>query len=85
MKRLTISFFILAGLLFVGIALMIKPSAFVHSSEQNQSSFTEKPEIERSFLTIIIISGSILTIIGLIGLSIMGFYAFKEINRQETR
>jgi low temperature requirement protein LtrA len=78
MNRLTISFIIFAGLLFVGIAIMIKPVAFVSISLQNQPSSGEQVVAERSALRGIIVLGSALTILGLVGLSIQGFWMFKE-------
>lgn len=81
MKRLTIFFLILTGLLFLGIALMIKPTSLVQTPEQNQSSFSERQQIDSPVLSTIVVAGSTLTIIGVIGVAILGFYTFRQINQ----
>lgn len=85
MKRLTLSFIILAGLLFVGIAILMKPATFVPMSLQNQSSSYDQLSADRTIPTEIIVLGSALTILGVVGLSVQGFRMFKEFDREETR
>ena len=85
MKNLTISFIILVGLLFLGIAIMIKPASFVGTSPPEELSSPDKLNMERIIPKEIIILGSALTIGGLVGLSILGFRIFKEIDREDAR
>ena len=83
MKRLTISFIILTGLLFMGIAIMIKPSNFASQLESAQTT----PNIPLSSTIVpreIILIGSILVIMGLVGLSILGFRIFKDFENTAT-
>ena len=85
MKRFTFYFIILSGLLFAGIAIMVKPTAFVPTTVSYQASSPEQPLAGRIVPREIIILGSALTILGLVGLSILGFRIFKESDREATR
>jgi len=64
---------------------MIRPAAFVYTSVQNQPSTPEQLGTGKIIPREIIILGSSLTILGLVGLSIQGFRMFKEFDREETR
>lgn len=85
MNRFTISFIILVGLLFIGIVLLIKPSFFVSSLSPNEMDPPEQPLAGRIVPKEIIILGSVFTIAGLIGLSILGFRIFKESEQEEIK
>lgn len=61
---------------------MMKPTAIVHISELNQT-FTSDAEIRGSNLTAVTISASILIIVGLVGLSVLGFQAFRATNSEQ--
>ena len=82
MKRFVLSYIIFAALLFMGIAIMIKPTTFVSttSSQPSASGEFSTSTIPRG----IIILGSAMTISGLLGLSIQGFRMFKVLGLEET-
>ncbi|HKQ22115.1 MAG TPA: hypothetical protein VJS91_08760 [Nitrososphaeraceae archaeon] len=79
MKNAVIPFLILVVLLFLGIAIMIKPFDFVLAPSQIDHS--ENTGMERIIPREIILLGSSLIVGAVVGLSIQGFWAFKEINR----
>lgn len=78
MKKHILSFIILVGVLFLGIAIMIKPTTFISPSMPNQSWSSDQPLAGRIVPKSIIMLGSALTIIGVIGLSVQGFIIFRE-------
>ncbi len=85
MTKLIIYFIILTGILFSGIFVMMKPSIFVSSSSQYQKPPADQPLAGRLVTKEIIILGSTLTIVGLVGLSVLGFRIFKESTSGETK
>lgn len=84
MKKLTLSFIILVGILFLGIVIMIKPSIFVSPSMPYHITPPDQPLAGRIVPKAIIIVGSALTIIGVVGLSVLGFMIFKEFEHEDT-
>lgn len=85
MNGFTFSFIILTGILFTGIAIMVKPTSFISPSIPYQLSPPDQPLVGRIVPREIIMLGSALTILGLVGLSVLGFRIFKEFDREETR
>lgn len=85
MNKFIISFIILAGLLLIGIVLLIKPTFFVPSLSPNEMDPPTQPLAGRIVLKEIIILGSVFTIAGLIGLSVLGFRIFKESEQEEIK
>jgi hypothetical protein len=85
MKKSALSFIILVGILFGGIVIMIKPTIFVSQLMPSQMAPPEQPLAGRIVPSEIIILGSVLTIIGLVGLSVLGFRIFEESRHEETK
>jgi len=85
MKKSTLSFIILVGILFGGIVIMIKPTIFVSRLMPYQMAPPEQPLAGRIVPREIIMLGSVLTIIGLVGLSVLGFRIFEESRHEETK
>jgi hypothetical protein len=83
MRNLVISFIILAGLLFVGIAIMLEPFAFAPTPAQPGPS-SENAVNVRIVPRELILLASALILGGLVGLSIQGFRAFTEINHEKS-
>ena len=77
MKKLVLTFIIFTTMLFAGIFIMLKPSSFVtqpvpfHLAQDNPVASTNVPRV-------IILTGSTLIIVGLVGLSILGFRMYKN-------
>jgi hypothetical protein len=82
--KLVIIFIILAVILLTGILVLIKPSAF----NSLLSPYANSPEGQSvpSHLVPkeIIMLGSIFTVIGLVGLSILGFIIVRSSKEEET-
>jgi hypothetical protein len=85
MNKSTILFVILVGLLFAGIAILIKPTAFVPVLKPAEMAPPTQPLAGAIVPREIITLGSILTITGLVGLAILGFRIFKESEHGEIR
>lgn len=85
MNRLIISFIILVGLLFIGIVLLIKPTVLVTSLSPDEMADLTQPLAGSIVPREIITLGSVFTIIGLVGLSILGFRIFKESEQEEIK
>lgn len=85
MKSTTLSFVILVGILFGGIVIMIKPTIFVSRLMPTQMAPPEQPLAGRIVPREIIMLGSVLTIIGLVGVSVLGFRIFEESRHEETK
>jgi vacuolar-type H+-ATPase subunit I/STV1 len=85
MNKLTISFIILVGLLFVGIVILIYPTSFAPRLTTSQMSPPTQPLAGTIVPREIIMIGSALTITGLVGLAILGFRIFKESEHGEIR
>lgn len=85
MNSLTISFIILVGLMFIGIVLLIKPTVLVPSLSPNEMADPTQPLAGSIVPREIIMLGSVFTIIGLVGLSILGFRIFKESEQEEIK
>ena len=64
---------------------MIKPTIFVPRLMPSQMASPEEPLADRIVPREIIILGSALTIIGLVGLSVLGFRIFEESRHEETK
>jgi len=56
---------------------MMKPHVFIFESKSNEK--TTDSSVERIAPRIVIMSGSVLIIAGLIGLSVLGFRLFKDL------
>lgn len=84
MKGLTLSFIFLVGLLFLGIVVMIKPSIFVSPSMPYHITTPDQPLAGRIVPKAIMILGSTLMVIGVVGLSVLGFIIFREIEHKDT-
>jgi hypothetical protein len=81
----TLSFIILVGILFGGIVIIIKPTIFVSRLMPSQMAPPEQPLAGSIVPREIIMLGSVLTIIGLVGLSVLGFRIFEESRHEETK
>lgn len=64
---------------------MIKPTMFVSPLMPSQVAPSEQPLAGRIVPREIIILGSLLTIIGLVGLAVLGFRIFEESRHEETK
>jgi len=64
---------------------MMKPSIFISSSPPYQKPPVDQSLAGRLVPKEIIMLGSTLTIVGLVGLSVLGFRIFKESKGEETR
>lgn len=84
MNRVTLCFIILVVILFLGIVVLIKPSFFVSPSMPDQISAPD-PLAGRIAPKAVIILGSALTVIGVVGLSLLGFVLFRESEHEDTR
>jgi hypothetical protein len=82
--KLVIIFIILAVILLTGILVLIKPSAF----NSLLSPYANSPEDQSAPRHLvpkeIIMLGSIFTVIGLVGLSILGFIIVRSSKEEET-
>jgi hypothetical protein len=85
MNKLTISFIILVGLLFVGIVTLIYPTSFAPRLTTSQMAPPTQPLAGTIVPREIILIGSALTISGLVGLAILGSRIFKESEHGEIR
>jgi len=85
MNRFTISLIILVILLFAGIFILIYPTFFFPRLTLNQMAPPTQPLAGTIVPKEIIMLGSVLTITGLVGLSILGFRIFKESEHGEIR
>jgi hypothetical protein len=85
MNTLTISFIILVGLLFAGIFILIYPTSLVSKLSPSEMAPNTQPLAGTIVPKGIIILGSVLTITGLVGLSILGFKLFKESEKREIK
>jgi hypothetical protein len=85
MNRFTISLIILVILLFAGIFILIYPTFFVPRLTPSQMAPPTQPLAGTIVPKEIITLGSVLTITGLVGLSILGFRIFKESEHGEIR
>jgi len=64
---------------------MMKPLIFVPSIQQYHKSPVDQPLASRLVPKEIIMLGSTLTIVGLVGLSVLGFRIYKESEGKETK
>ncbi len=85
MNKFIISFVILVGILFMGIVLLIKPTVFIPRLLPNEMAPPTQPLAGNIVPREIIVLGSVLTITGLVGLSILGFMIFKESEQEEIK
>lgn len=81
----TLPFIILVGVLFGGIVIMIKPTIFVSRLMPSEMAPPEEPLAGRIVPREIIMLGSVLTIIGLVGVSVLGFRIFQQSRPEETK
>ena len=81
----TLPFIILVGVLFGGIVIMIKPTIFVSRLMPSEMAPPEEPLAGRIVPREIIMLGSVLTIIGLVGVSVLGFRIFDEFRHEQTK
>jgi hypothetical protein len=81
----TISFIILVGLLFAGIFILIYPTSLVSRLSPSEMAPNSQPLQGTIVPKGIIILGSVLTITGLVGLSILGFKLFSESEKSEIK
>ena len=82
MKSSILLFIVFAVLLFIGIAIMMKPTAFVSTQLANELSDSKQPDSDNQIPRVIIIIGSASILSGLIGLSVQGFRMFKDFDRE---
>jgi|SoiMethySBSTD1v2_1073268.scaffolds.fasta_scaffold139022_3 hypothetical protein len=82
MLKIVIIFIILTGILITGIFILMKPSIFNSSlspyGDTAVHQSTVGNTISKQFITI----GSTLAIVGLVGLSVLGFRIFKNIQAE---
>jgi len=64
---------------------MIKPTLFVSRLMPSEMAPPEQPLAGRIVPREIIIVGSVLTIIGLVGVSVLGFRLFDEFRHEQTK
>jgi hypothetical protein len=81
----TLPFIILVAILFGGIVIMIKPTIFVSRLMPSEMAPPEEPLAGRIVPREIIMLGSVLTIIGLVGVSVLGFRIFDEFRHEQTK
>jgi hypothetical protein len=81
----TLPFIILVGVLFGGIVIMIKPTIFVSRLMPSEMAPPEEPLAGRIVPREIIMVGSVLTIIGLVGVSVLGFRIFQQSMPEGTK
>jgi len=76
MKFLVV-FIVLAVVLFLGIFIMMKPYVLVSQSLKNQNSPVNKPLENIGVTKQFIMLGSVLTVTGIVGLSVLGFKIYR--------
>jgi len=76
MKFLVV-FIVLAVVLFLGIFIMMKPYILVSQSLKNQNSPVNKPLANIGVTKQFIMLGSVLTVTGVVGLSVLGFKIYR--------
>jgi hypothetical protein len=81
----TLPFIILVAILFGGIVIMIKPTIFVSRLMPSEMAPADLPLAGRIVPREIIMLGSVLTIIGLVGVSVLGFRIFDEFRHEQTK
>ena len=83
MDKTVIAFVILLSVLILGIFMMMKPHVFVLKSE-NEKPVLNQPLQQTVVPRGIIMSASLFIIVGLVGLSILGFKIFKDLHAEPT-
>lgn len=83
MRKTIIAFILLTSILILGILVMIKPHFFI-SYFQKDKLVLNQPALETKIPKEIILLASLLIIIGLIGLSVLGFKLFKGLQDEEN-
>ena len=76
MKFLVV-FVVLAVVLFLGIFVMMKPYILVSQFLKNQNSPINKPLTNIGVTKQFIMLGSVLTVTGIVGLSVLGFKIYR--------
>ena len=66
------------AMLICGIFIMMKPHVFVLESASDEQS-TDTQSVEITVPRYVIMLGSVLIIVGLVGLSVLGFKIFKDL------
>lgn len=85
MNRLTIFFIVLVVLLFTGLFILIYPNIIVSRLSPREMASPTQTLARITVPKEIILAGSTLTIIGLVGLAILGFKIFKESEQEGIR
>ena len=85
MSRLFIFFIMLTGLMFLGIFILINPSVFVLLPHGDRMPLQNQTLSGQLVPKEIIVLGSVLTIVGLIGLSVLGFRIAKDPRNKQTK
>lgn len=78
MEKTKIVFVVFTVMLILGIFIMMKPYVFVLLSTTGERSI-DSPSSEKTVPREVIMLGSALIIVGLVGLSILGFMLFKDL------
>jgi hypothetical protein len=79
MAIMVIAFIVLTVMLVLGISIMMNPHFFVLQLQEIEKSAVSQPFNSPIMPKEIIIIASILIIIGVAGLSVLGFRIFKEL------
>lgn len=80
MEKIVIAFAILVGLLILGIFILIKPHIFVFQSDEVRNAMDNQTSLKGIVPREIIILGAAFIMVGLIGLSVLGFRIYNELN-----
>ena len=84
MNKSYLAFIVLVVILFIGIAIMLKPTYFLTDTTYKSAS-QDEPLSGRLVPKELIVMASVLIISGLVGLSVLGFRLFKDSNYKEVR
>lgn len=79
MEKTKVVFVVFTVMLILGIFIMVKPYVFILQSPTSEKSIGAQVSSEKIVPREVIMLGSALIIVGLVGLSILGFRLFKEL------
>jgi hypothetical protein len=76
MDRITIISIILIIMLFAGIAIMMDPTKLIGQPSQSREETPRAPNNQN--LRVVLTLGSVSTIVGLVGIGVIGFVSSKK-------
>lgn len=79
MGKTKFAFVVFTAVLVLGIFILMKPHVFSLPSPTNDKTLVTEQSVERIVPRQVIILGSALIILGLVGLSVLGFRLFKDL------